>query len=210
MDGPELTLNDWENAQRYEQLMHQHEQEIDWQGVSSENFKQRLAATPGEFLQNLQQQIDDASIALEALSLWLDQQCGDSSPSLGDLSQLLQTIQNIATDELNRRGLHAMSAPPTDSSDTLPEGTPPSGGHGGSGGDGPIQSRADAFARLREAAAYLMNDDPHSPVPYLVNTACAWGQKSAPDLYQEIFLRKGGQLNIFELMGLSLNETANE
>ena len=65
-----------------------------------------------------------------------------------------------------------------------------------------LRDRTDAFIALRKAAEFLMNDDPHSPVPYLIYTACDWGEKTAPDLYQELFLTKGGQLNIFEMMGL--------
>jgi type VI secretion system protein ImpA len=81
------------------------------------------------------------------------------------------------------------------------------GGGGNGNNDGPIKDREQAFVCLRKAAEYLMKDDPHSPVPYLVYTACDWGEKAAPDLYQELFLIKGGQLNIFEMMGLNTEDS---
>ena len=51
-----------------------------------------------------------------------------------------------------------------------------------------------------------MRHDPHSPVPYMVYTACEWGEKQAPDLYHELFLVNGEQLNIFEIMGLEVEQ----
>jgi type VI secretion system protein ImpA len=47
-----------------------------------------------------------------------------------------------------------------------------------------------------------MQLEPHSPVPYLVQRASNWGQMNTAQLYQELFLDLGGQLNIFEMLGL--------
>ena len=47
---------------------------------------------------------------------------------------------------------------------------------------GPIQSRAEAYKRLGEAADYLIKAEPHSPVPYLVKRAVAWGNMSFGEL----------------------------
>ncbi|WP_258898281.1 hypothetical protein [Burkholderia glumae] len=47
-----------------------------------------------------------------------------------------------------------------------------------------------------------MRQEPHSPVPYLVRRATLWGRMNTAELYQELFLRLGGQLNIFEMVGI--------
>ena len=224
IDGAELSWDDWDQAQRIEQLKRQQRQEeINWDGPTTDAFKQRLATTNKEFLITLCEQIDDANDAIKQLIDWLDQQCGDDSPSLGEITRLNKSVYSLAHDELQRRGIRISASSDSDdinssssqnSAANSNDGNGNGNGEGASaggngaggneGGNSVLKNRADAFARLREAAEFLMRDDPHSPVPYMVYTACDWGEKTAPDLYQELFLTKGGQLNIFEMMGLEV------
>jgi predicted component of type VI protein secretion system len=51
---------------------------------------------------------------------------------------------------------------------------------------GPILSRDDAYRRLAEAADYLARTEPHSPTPYLVRRAIAWGGMRLEDLLPEL------------------------
>jgi type VI secretion system protein ImpA len=51
-------------------------------------------------------------------------------------------------------------------------------------------------------AGFAMRLEPHSPVPYLIRRATEWGNLNTVELYQELFLKLGGQLNIFEMLGL--------
>jgi len=224
LDGDEFCWDDWDQAQRLEQLKRQkRDLDIDSRACNSESFKQRLAASPKEFIYELCEHLEDGVRAAQELVSWLDEKCGEASPGLGEITHLMNDVLNMMGDELRRRGLRFTSAGEASgqrseagSAEGSGEGSADGsgGGSGGSGGDGggrdsggPLNSRADAFAQLREAAEFLMRDEPHSPVPYLVYTACNWGEKSAPDLYQEIFLTKGGQLNIFELMGLQMGQS---
>jgi type VI secretion system protein ImpA len=215
IDGAELSWDDWDQAQRIEQLKRQQRQEeIKWDGPTTDAFKQRLAATNKEFLITLCEQIDDANQAIKHLIDWFDEQCGNDSPSLGEITQINRAVNALARDELQRRGIRLAALTDDNNGNSQPDaagqgGSSSSGaGAGDDGGfngeGGVLKNRADAFARLREAAEFLMRDDPHSPVPYMVYTACDWGEKTAPDLYQELFLSKGGQLNIFEMMGLEV------
>jgi type VI secretion system protein ImpA len=67
---------------------------------------------------------------------------------------------------------------------------------------GPIRSRAQAYQMLAEAADYLMKTEPHSPTPYLVRRAVAWGGMSLGELMQQI-LRNPGELGeMYRLLGL--------
>lgn len=206
IDSKEMSWSDWENTQRYELLKRQQQEAFDWKGPTAEAFKHHMAATSKEFLQALNADISDGARAVDELMEWLDDTCGDDSPSLTEISHLLRDISQMVGSELQRRGVSMANEDVDDSAagsadDPL---VPPAAG--GQGGNGPLKNRADAFALLYKAAEFLMRDDPHSPVPYLVYTACAWGEKSAPDLYQELFLQKGGQLSIFEVMGLDTSE----
>ncbi len=226
LDGRECHWDDWDNAQRFEQMKLQHQGDLHWEGITSDAFKQRLAATPKAFFLEEYQQISDGIEAIDLLISWFDQQCGSDSPSLGEMRALLMNVSDMITNELTRRGV-SVSDNNADNANTHhqddadhpsnPSGNGGDGGNGDSGDSGnnrdntrELAHRSDAFAQLREAAEFLMRDDPHSPVPYMVYTACQWGEKGAPELYDELFLQKGGQLNIFEMMGLSNQESTNE
>ncbi|HEX5126196.1 MAG TPA: hypothetical protein VFW00_05610, partial [Rhodocyclaceae bacterium] len=62
--------------------------------------------------------------------------------------------------------------------------------------------RHDAYAALADIARALERIEPHSPVPYLIKRAVAWGGLNTAQLYNEVFVRCGGHINIFELLGL--------
>jgi type VI secretion system protein ImpA len=47
----------------------------------------------------------------------------------------------------------------------------------GQHGHGPIQTRNQAIAQLREVADYFRRTEPHSPVAYLADKAAAWGEQ---------------------------------
>lgn len=227
--GKELCWDDWENAKRIEQLQRQHPGGVPWEGATTEAFKQRLAATTKESLLIRCGELDDGRVAIHELVAWLDQTCAEDSPSLGEMTSLIDNIYSLVSDELRRRGVDvasidnqaaaAQAAASQGKDSTAMQGAGDNNGSGGNqgGGDGEgggeggtLRDRSDAFAMLRRAAEFLMRDDPHSPVPYMVYTACDWGEKNAPDLYRELFLQKGGQLNIFEVMGLQTTADAEE
>ena len=65
-----------------------------------------------------------------------------------------------------------------------------------------LRDRNDAYAQLDAAADFLMRLEPHSPAPYLVRRAIEWGNLNTVALYQELFVRLGGQISIFELLGI--------
>ncbi|WP_221793880.1 type VI secretion system protein TssA [Oceanobacter mangrovi] len=222
LDNREMCWNDWEEAQRFDQLQRQRNERLEWNGPTKEAFRQHLAATPGETFKSLWHQLDQGLNALDELISWLDQTCAEDSPSLSDICELLDQIQTMVAGELKRRGINLAQIYGPGDDDETQQGQsgnpPPAGDHssddaggdghtgGSGGGNGPLRNRADAFATLYKVAEFLMQDDPHSPVPYLIYTACQWGEKTAPDLYQELFMEKGGNLNIFEVMGLSINQ----
>ena len=79
---------------------------------------------------------------------------------------------------------------------TPPATSPPAPHH--------FRDRADAYACLAAAAAYLAHLEPHSPTPYLIKRAVEWGNMNTGALYQELFIRLGGQLSIFDMVGTDM------
>lgn len=66
----------------------------------------------------------------------------------------------------------------------------------------PVSGRADAYARLAELGDYLMWLEPHSPLPHLLRHVVKLGKLDTAQLYQELFIRSNGMLNVYELIGV--------
>ena len=193
--------NDWEQAQRNEQLRaslgRQRESEIE--GASLGDVGAALACTPNERLAFLHRCIADGLQALERLEAVRDTAWDDSLPSLHPMGELLEQIDILLTGEARRRGL--LSPPPQE--DHTPEAEDEDALHPhvqASAAGNP--DRRQVYAALADIAHALEVIEPHSPVPYLIRRAVAWGGLNTAQLYNEVFVRCGGQINIFELLGL--------
>ena len=51
-----------------------------------------------------------------------------------------------------------------------------------------METRAEIYARVAEAAAKLQQIEPHSPIPYLLNRAVELGSLPFPDLMKSLIL----------------------
>ena len=191
--------NDWEQAQHNEQIRaslgRQRESEIE--GASLADVGAALACTPNERLAFLHGCIDDGLAALERVTQAIHETWGDAMPSLQPMRWQLEQIDILLTGEARRRGLLSPPAQAAESGDDE-EGEGPhapavvAGSH----------DRRQVYAALAEIAHALEVIEPHSPVPYLIRRAVAWGGLNTAQLYNEVFVRCGGQINIFELLGL--------
>lgn len=202
-DRGEYAWADWQRAGRNEQLRLVGG-EGGAEGASRSDVLAALAATDSEFHRLTHAELQLAVQAGESLQSCIDRRFGDQAPSLHGLLGLLGDIAGLIAQELERRGLSTAAAPemPDEPAATQPP-MPAAAGPAAS----PQASRAQAYARLAEVAEQLMQLEPHSPVPYLVRRAVLWGQMDTRELYEQVFVRQGGQLNVFELVGANLNET---
>lgn len=191
--------NDWEQARRNEQLRaslgRQRESEIE--GASLADVGAGLACTPNERLAFLHDCIRDGLEALDRLEQAGDAVWGDKLPTLAPMRDLLEEIGILLTGEARRRGLLSPPAQEEDASDAdaadgMHAPAVVAGNH----------DRRQVYAALAEIAHALEVIEPHSPVPYLIRRAVAWGGLNTAQLYNEVFVRCGGQINIFELLGL--------
>lgn len=174
---------------------------------SLQDINTAIAQTPAAHHLALQADLRMAIEAVDQLARTVDACFGQDKPSLSTFAGFLRQVLAAVEAELNRRGLLAqpalgaaaaqepqpglaavplgVSAPPTPTGNTAAD-------------------RAQAYALLEQAAQTLLHTDPHSPAPYLVQRAIQWGRLSTSELYKEVFIRMGGQLNIFELLGLDV------
>ncbi len=203
-NGVEFTWNDYELARRYEKV----KEKIQKKGqgktdITLDEFTVAIAASGTDFLVEISVNINDALSSIDYLETSLENLCGDHSPGMKNISELLKDILTMVTSELNKRGV-SLSEPDPEESDSDQSGpqAPGTGDDGRSGGGGPLKNRDDAYRQLKEAADYLVRLDPHSPAPYLVLRAIEWGQLNTAELYKELFVKFQGNLNIFEMLGL--------
>jgi type VI secretion system protein ImpA len=197
---------DWEHAYRREQLRPAHgKTDVELEGVSLQELQSALGSAATDGFIELRNGLSAGLQAIEALSAALDPLFGDHAPSMSNMAELLGQMRSLVDGELHKRGVtphgpspeHDTAAPSAEhivERTATVERTVP--------GDA-IRERADAYARLAETAEILMRLDPHSPVPYLVRRATEWSRLNTAELYQELFLRLGGQINIFEVLGIA-------
>ncbi|WP_454907206.1 type VI secretion system protein TssA [Variovorax gossypii] len=164
---------------------------------------------------------DRVALAAEAwrdLTALLDERMGIDAPSLSKVAEMLARMRQALRSLLQERDPRdqpepvALPPPPAyvledDMSETPLTISPPhiavvSAPLPQAAANGRIGSRAEAYQLLELAAEYLLREEPHSPTPYLVNRAVAWGRMPLPQLMQEV-LREDGDLNrFFSIIGV--------
>lgn len=128
----------------------------------------------------------NACLSLEAC---LDEQYGKDAPGLRAFREIPESIVSLIQQTVGADKTAAPTkavTPSEDISRTAPElqkaGAESSAIPPGS----PIRTRAEAYQRLAEAAEYLLQTEPHSPAPYLVKKAIAWGNMTLDELLPEL------------------------
>jgi type VI secretion system protein ImpA len=191
------------------------------EGIDAADVAKALAATADDVLTGHHAALTQALAALAKLSATLDQCFDNDPPGIGALRSPLEQILVFITAQMVQRGL-PINAParapvPVSSAAVVPltetisvevTMTPPDATdadareEAASASMSPVNARKRAYAQLAEAAAALVEIEPHSPVPYLVRKAVEWGSLNTAQLYDELFIQGRGQLNVFELLGL--------
>jgi type VI secretion system ImpA family protein len=203
--GRDFAWNDWEQAQRNEQLRASlgRNRESEIEGATLNDVGAALASTPHERIAVVQGWLADGVDALDALEQRLDAIMPEDAPGFGAMRDLFERIEVVLSAEMRRRGV--VAAPQHDAHQEDDDGeasgdTAPAREHIAGSTD-----RREVYAALADIAYALEHIEPHSPVPYLIRRAVAWGGLNTAQLYNEVFVRCGGQINIFELLGLAEN-----
>ena len=203
-DGASYSWMDWETGAYLSNLARQDEDaaaQAEEQGmVPQSRFLASLSLTPASRLKALAREIAAALAALRDLEKVLAERCGRQAPSLSGLESPLAAIQAFLSRVLEERGEKAPAKAYAPGEWVSPE-LPVWEGEGASSG-GSIASRAEAYQRLTEASSYLLRTEPHSPVPYLVRRAIAWGNMSLAELLQELLQENADLPTIYALLGM--------
>lgn len=183
--------------------------------VTPARFDRAVSLTPTALYAAAGASLRRAAEAAGTLQALLDERCGAAAPGLLRTRGVLASLLDWTGQVLAARP--AEPAAVADEEEPMPGGestvhptlagpAQAAGSRGGTLGDGRPASREEAFRWLRAASDYLVETEPHSPVPYLVRRAVAWGGLSLQALMIE-FQRSGYDLGtLYGLLGFDTGE----
>lgn len=131
--------------------------------------------TPHQFHVRLVEMLDECAAALAAMEGAVDARLGMDGPSFASLRDTLDHVRNTGRRFAREAGVLLDGAEPVAAApdDVAPGASPAPAAHAPAG---PIASRREAIARLREVAEWFRRNEPHSPVAYLADKAAHWGE----------------------------------
>ena len=177
--------------------------------VSLSAFTESALHTPPSLLIAIHRDLVAARAALGELQDLLDELAGRAAPSLVGLARQIEEIGGwvrallIERHALPMAEVERVEEPMVNNAEPGEDpASPVPGVASAAATSGPITSREDAFRRLAEAADYLFQAEPHSPVPYLVQRAIIWGQMPFHELLPELMRNPAYVSMLMELMGV--------
>lgn len=178
--------------------------------VNQGRFMSGAALTPPSALLEEAAQLDGVLATIEEMNGLLTRLLGREQTLLLNLRRTTTEIRTLVRHLLNEAGEAEESEAPGE--ETMaeeeqqgqegegPAEQPAAGAKGGRSAG--ITSRSQAYQRLLEAADYLMRTEPHSPTPYLVKRAVAWGHMSLVELMAELVQSPQDLRAIYSLLGI--------
>lgn len=169
---------------------------------------QLVGNTDQEFFDGLARNILDSGSAFDQLCDVLKEKCGDDAPPSAKIRDALQGCESKIREIYPQAFAIAEEAT---------EGT---GEDGESnevstiGGDSQanmatashVQNREEAFRMLETVSNFFRDNEPQSPVSYLLEKAVRWGRMALPDLIAEMVDDDDTKSQIFRLAGIKKEE----
>jgi type VI secretion system ImpA family protein len=209
-ETPAYCLADWESARHLENLARRDKSVLEAaerEGrVTRAKFLVSATLSPVEFFRGLGDDARAAFGAAAGLERLLDAKCGRAAPGLRRLRDVLAAAEGLARDMLAERGEELEPAPAeaAEPAERPAEAVEPRRARPRASR---IQSRAEAYRILAEAADYLLQTEPHSPTPYLVKRAIAWGRMSLSELLAELIRNPSDLMELYSFLGMRGGET---
>ncbi|WP_116792381.1 type VI secretion system protein TssA [Achromobacter dolens] len=183
--------------------------------VTLEQFDAARRDTPPAFYAELESQLQSCFGAVDVLESTLTERLGDEGPAFTPVRTALKDVTELVHRFAREAGLlvradlapapSAQPGPSTGAPITRMEPTltaadlPPTAS---AATRGPLQTRDQALAQLREVAEFFRRTEPHSPVAYLADKAASWGEMSL-HLWLRTVVKNGEALSgLEELLGV--------
>jgi len=200
--------SDWENASRMDNLALRAggPKTASDSAITAAKFQQSVILTPTAWFRALRGDLHKLLEACAALEGIVDAKAGSAAPGLLRFSAVSESIATFLDSVLDQRN-EPEDAGAYDEADASDTAMHDPYGHPGTGMALPIPSRirdrADAYYLLAEAADFLARTEPHSPTPYLIRRAIAWGAMSLDELLPELVRNSTELGDIFRLLQIN-------
>ena len=203
-DTVPYTFIDRENAKLLEKMPQAQKEAAAAEGKPTQTqFLTSVTLTPSSFYTRLVADLQEAIDAVDKLNKMLDEYCTAQAPGLGKFRQTLLDIQHVVNVILVDKSQVSPAKKATEiNKDDASSVTDETESTGPNLNTGPIRSRSEAYQRLAEAAEYLEKTEPHSPTPYLVKRAIAWGNMPLSKLLSELVNDERDLVAIYTLLGI--------
>ncbi|HEX3996047.1 MAG TPA: type VI secretion system protein TssA [Acetobacteraceae bacterium] len=154
------------------------------------------------FFRELHTGLEAAATALAELNTTLGQVCGREAPGLGGIGTALSDIQGLISAEFTERNKSILTMPLRAAHPAVPAAVPTPAAQQAVSPATPAQ----LYAQLTQIAEMLHRMEPHSPAPYLIDRAVAWGEMSFAELIG-MFASSGLALEgVMHLLGLAADD----
>lgn len=193
-DTKQYTLYHWLLASR---AVGREVTELDKDQVYYSEIKESQSFTPSVFYIDLKKETLKVLNAIKSFHNSLTGRCKEGENIFYKLRRVTRKVNSIANTVLGERNeQNSIDVIKEYEDEDMTKETKVSS-------SGKIVSRADAYRRLAEVADYLVKIEPHSPTPYLIKRAIAWGNMSLSELMQEIIQDRDGLGRVMNLLGMN-------
>ncbi|MGH8815555.1 type VI secretion system protein TssA [Achromobacter pestifer] len=195
----------------------QHAADLTRGKVTMDQFDAARRDTPPAFYSELEANLQSCFAAVDVLEATLNERLGDEGPAFSPVRDALRDVTALTHRFAREAGLLVRAdlaplVPATPDAGTLPAATrlepslsadtPSASATPAGPARGPLQTRDQALAQLREVAEFFRRTEPHSPVAYLADKAASWGEMSL-HLWLRTVVKNGDALSgLEELLGV--------
>lgn len=196
----------------------QHAADLTRGKVTMDQFDAARRDTPPAFYSELEANLQSCFAAVDVLERTLAEYLGDEGPAFSPVRDALKDVTALVHRFAREAGLLvradlALSAPAATAPGIPPAATrlepslsaadtPTESTAFAAPARGPLQTRDQALAQLREVAEFFRRTEPHSPVAYLADKAASWGEMSL-HLWLRTVVKNGEALSgLEELLGV--------
>jgi type VI secretion system protein ImpA len=199
--GERFSMIDYEVGRSLIQAINKSPEEADQLSegkVSAAQFDAARRGTAKEFYVKLVADVRASAAALVQFESVVDAKLVADGPSFTPTKDAMTSVQNLI-----ERLAREAGALDDASLQTGVQGDASQAATGIVGiGSGPIQSRAQALAILRQVSDFLRRTEPHSPAAYLADQAAKWGDMPLHTWLRSVMKDQGALAHIEELLGI--------
>jgi type VI secretion system protein ImpA len=186
----------------------------DWKPYSA-SLTRVVSGTPASFYTTLYEDLQASLVAIEEFNTTADDKFGrGTAPPVSYLRDAIHEVRNRVETIAKGKGINLNAAPAgdaagDDAADSEEVAMTATSNGSSNGHAGPIRTRGEALSRLREIADFLKQQEPHSPVSYLINRAITWSEMPFEKLLLELVTDEAARHNINTTLGIKADAAAD-